>query len=253
MTETYLLEWSFTPSNYFEEEVSLTCRYGAFRVSGGSVELRLPLDIYPSDHSLRMELHAELDACFLAAQVLSHKPYTLSKPSFSRLHADGRRDAFVFPEPMVVRVTCGPVDFVLTDGTGNVKIDTKRDRICKRTEIAQSAARHISDPLANTLLRSYSTAVNDPGNELVHLYEVREALSQYFGGESAAKGAVGVSSAQWSRLGQLANNEPVTQGRHRGKQLGQLRDATSDELSEARQITRLMIEGYLQHIEGKTP
>jgi len=252
MAVIYVLEWSFTPSNYFEEEVSLTCGHGTFRVASGSVELRVPLDMYPSDHSLRMELHAELDACFLAAQVLSHKPYTLSKPSVSKLHADGGRDAFVFPEPMVVRVTCGRVDIVLTDGAGNVKSDTKRERIGKRTELAQSASRQISDPLANTLLRSYSSAVNDPGNELVHLYEVREALSQYFGGESAAKSAIGILSAQWSRLGQLANNEPVTQGRHRGKQLGQLRDATSEEFSEARQIARSMIEGYLAY-RGQTP
>ena len=31
--------------------------------------------------------------------MLSHKPYTLTKPNLSRLHADGRRDAWMFAEP----------------------------------------------------------------------------------------------------------------------------------------------------------
>jgi hypothetical protein len=40
------------------------------------------------------------------------------------------------------------------------------------------------------------------------------------------------------------------QGRHRGKQLGALRDATASELSEAREIARRMVEGYLRHLHS---
>jgi hypothetical protein len=81
-------------------------------------------------------------------------------------------------------------------------------------------------------------------------YILRDSLYQHFGGESAAKSAVGIFAAQWSRLGQLANDEPLTQGRHRGRQLGALRDATASELSEAREITRRMVEGYLWHLDS---
>jgi hypothetical protein len=84
----------------------------------------------------------------------------------------------------------------------------------------------------------------------VHLYEIRDALSQHFGGGSAATAALQISSAQWSRLGQLSNNEPLTQGRHRGKQLGVLRDATNAELTEARDIARAMIESYLAYLHA---
>ncbi len=252
MDEVYVLEWTFTPSDYFEEEVDLACEHGTFHVAGGEVELRVPPEKYPSDHSLRMQLHGELDARFIAAQVLTHKPYTLSKPNVSKMHPDGRRDVWGFPEGTTLTISCGSADFILTDSAGNIVRDTKRERIEHRTKFAQLAARHINDPVANALLRSYSAAVNDPRNELVHLYEIRDALSLHFDGEAAAKKAVGVSSTQWSRVGQLTNNEPVIQGRHRGKQLGILRDATSAELSEARQIARSMIEGYLRYIEGKS-
>jgi len=93
--------------------------------------------------------------------------------------------------------------------------------------------------------------VNDPNNELVHLYEIRDTLSKKFGGENAACQALNISAAQWSRLGQLANNEPLRQGRHRGKNPGALRDATEAELTEARDITRQFVEAFLEYLERK--
>ena len=79
----------------------------------------------------------------------------------------------------------------------------------------------------------------------MHLYEVQEAVATKFGGVGAARIALGVSRASWSRLGQLANDEPLKQGRHRGKKVGNLRDATEGELNEARSIARFVVESYL--------
>lgn len=81
MNTVYILEWSFTPPDYFEEPVDFACDHGLIHVENGRTEARVPADIYPSDHSLRNQLHGELDARFLAAQVLSHKPYDLNKSS----------------------------------------------------------------------------------------------------------------------------------------------------------------------------
>ena len=101
------------------------------------------------------------------------------------------------------------------------------------------------------MLRSYDAGVRDPTNELVHLYEIRDALSAKFGGESAARATLAITASQWSRLGQLCNNEPLCQGRHRGKTGEVLRDATEAELAEARGIARAMIEAYLQRIDTR--
>jgi len=100
------------------------------------------------------------------------------------------------------------------------------------------------------MLRSYDASVRDPNNELVHLYEIRDALSAKFGGENSARTALAITSTQWSRLGQLCNQEPLRQGRHRGKTGEALRDANEGELAEARGIARAMIEAYLQHLDG---
>jgi hypothetical protein len=248
MSEVYLLEWTFTPADYFEEPVDFACELCSIHVENGKAEACVPPVQYPADHSARNQLHAELDARFMGAQVLSHNPYTLSKPNLSRLHPDGRKDAWVFPDTATLVISGSTVDFVHRGANGNVIRDSKRERINARIELSQLAARYVTDAAANAILRSYAAAVNDPRNELVHLYEIRDSLSQHFGGELAATSAVGISAVQWSRLGQLANNEPLTQGRHRGKQLGALRDATASELSEAREIARRMIEGYLRHL-----
>lgn len=93
--------------------------------------------------------------------------------------------------------------------------------------------------------------MRDPINELVHLYEIREALSVKFGVENGVRSALAITitASQWSRLGQLSNSEPLHQGRHRGKTGETLRDASESELIEVRGIARAMIETYLQYLE----
>jgi hypothetical protein len=92
-------------------------------------------------------------------------------------------------------------------------------------------------------------SVRDPANAFVHLYEIIEALSKHFVNGAGARKALGVSNNKWRRLRQLANDEPLRQGRHRGKSLGALRDATVKELEEARRIARSLVEGYLEYLE----
>ncbi len=58
-----------------------------------------------------------------------------------------------------------------------------------------------------------------------------------------------VASWRGSRFGQLANNEPVRQGRHRGKSAGALRGATETELKEERSTARSLVQGYLEYLE----
>jgi hypothetical protein len=96
------------------------------------------------------------------------------------------------------------------------------------------------------LLASYSAAVNDPANELVHLYEIRDALKKHFGGESEAQKQLSITASEWKRLGHLANG-PLQQGRHRGS-FTQKRPAARHELDEARAIARRWINAFARLI-----
>jgi hypothetical protein len=174
----------------------------------------------------------------------------LLKPAASRIRESGGVDLYALPLTGAVRIAGRRPDAIIKDADGIVVRDTRRERIDRRNDLARRAAVHLTDLVANSILRSYSAALDDPDNELIHLYEIRDALSSQFGGERAAQMALDISSTKCRRLGSLANVEPLLQGRHRGGNPGALRDATADELEDARWIAREMIESYFQSLEA---
>lgn len=251
MEDIVVLEWKFSPSDYFEEPIHIKRDDYVMMIGSGTVESRIRPEIYDKDQSMRDKLHNALNDRFLGVQLLSHKPYELSKASMYRLHPDGRKDITIFPEPCVIKASCCMVDIIVKDKDGNVISDSRKERVEKKKELAELVEKyHQKDSVVDSLLKSYNEAVNDPDNELVHLYEIRDAIAKKFGSESAAKKALAINKTQWSKLGKIANVEPLKQGRHRGKNPGALRDATEEELREARGIALNLIEAYLDYLEG---
>lgn len=136
----------------------------------------------------------------------------------TRVYPDGRKDHFLEPEPGRIVINGHPVDFQVRDKDGNIIADSKRERIEKKKSLADPVSTYrASDTTLASLLRSHDAAVRDPNNELVHLYEIREALSVKFGGDKEARSELGTSASDWSRFGQLCNNEPLRPGRHRAR------------------------------------
>lgn len=252
MNAVVVLEWKFSPRDYFEEAIEISRQDYTMTIADGQVTAKIDSVIYQANPHMRQGLHNALNDRFLGVQLLTHRAYELFRSTMTQVYPDGRRDNFIETEPACIKIS-GTGEFQVIDKDGNVISDSKRDRIEKKKSLAESIASHRStDVLLASLLRSYDAAVRDPNNELVHLYEIREALSKKFGGKNTAQSKLGISSSQWSRLGQLCNNEPLRQGRHRGKNCGVLRDATEGELIEVRGIARAMIEAYLQHLEAYT-
>jgi len=246
-----VLEWTFKPHDYFEEPFTITRNDYTMRVADGKAEARIDSTIYDADPSTRQRLHASLNDRFLGVQMLTHRAYELPKPVMTRLHPDGRREIFMDLEPGRIVFTGTHADIRVTDKDGHVISDTRRDRIERKKNLAELVAKYRSrDALLSSLLRSHNAAVRDPDNELVHLYEIRDALAVRFGGDSQARTALGIASTAWSRMGELCNNEPLKQGRHRGKASAPLRDATDAELAEIRSIALGMIESYLRNLEA---
>ncbi|HDH04928.1 MAG TPA: hypothetical protein ENH01_04345 [Nitrospirae bacterium] len=249
MEDIVILEWKFSPIDYFEENICIKRDAYIITITSGTIEAQIRPEIYDNDKSILDRLHNALNDRFIGVQMLSHKPYELSKASMYRLHPDGRKDITIFAEPCVIKMTIGEVDFIVKDKDKNVISDSKKKRIQKKIESAELVEKYRQkDAFLASLLKSYSNAVNDPDNELVHLYEIRDAVAKRFKSESNAKHALGISGTRWSRFGKLTNDEPLKQGRHRGKNPGVLRDATEEELKEVRDIARNIIEAYLESL-----
>jgi hypothetical protein len=250
MKDIVVLEWTYSPPNYFEEPIHISRNEYEMIIDHGRVEAKIKPESYDKNHKMRETLQAALNDRFLGVQLLTHKPYELSKASMYRLHPDGRKDITIFPNPCIIRVSTSTPDIVIKDKNGNITSNSRKDRIEKKREIADLAEKYrAKDTIVASLLNSYKSAVNDPDNELVHLYEIRDTLSTKFGDEAQVRNTLGVSSSQWSRFGRMANYEPVKQGRHRGKSAGTLRDATKEELKEARAIARNLVWSYLNYLE----
>lgn len=243
-----VLEWAYEPATYFEATYNYANSDYELVVVDGKATAALSTPQNPVSSQTVQTIQDQLDAIFVARQLLIHKPYSLNGPNTYQYRDNGSKDVSVSIQAAVAIATAMSADVVITDANGNIIRDTKAERIVEHTQFLNLVAQKSRDPLLQSLLRSYNAAVNDPANELVHLYEVRDALAKHFGGEEKAKKQLNITNAQWKRVGFLANKEPIEQGRHRGKHHQQRRPATTDELTEVRVLVRTWIESYLRLI-----
>lgn len=222
-------------------------------IDNGKVKATINAAFFDAKPNMRDTLHGELKARFLAIQLLNHRRYELSRPTMLRLRPDRSGDVFIELKGEEIRPSNGLVDNQNLDANGNVIFDSRGERIKKESHLADLISAHSGDGLLGALLESHQHSVHDPNNELVHLYEIREALCKRFGGRKPTQAALRVTDDNWGRFGRLCNDEPLRQGRHRGKKIETLRDATRSELEDARAIARSMIESYLRQLVTRVP
>jgi hypothetical protein len=248
MTNTFTLELTYTPVDFFEGLFKYNGNDYVVEIENGQV-IATASDVADERiASLSQEILEELNVVFLGVQVVRNRPYELSGHRTTRTMPDGSVEVGLSVGATLVAMT-GRVDVITRDAAGNVVTDSKRDRIKEQENFAILALKGKKDAVALSLLKSYYAAIKDPEDALIHLYEIKEALSKKFGGETKALSVLNIEPADWNRLKCLANAQPLLrQGRHRGKGVGQLRDATPAELDDARTIARNLIRAYLEQI-----
>jgi hypothetical protein len=201
------------------------------------------------DQQLENRIATHLQATFFARQLQIHRKYELEGPRVSQ-HVGGRKNVAIRLGSAYVVTEVGHVDLITRDASGNIIRDSKAERIAEHTALLGAIGPKAAvSPVLLGLLKSYSRAVSDPSNELVYLYEIRDALSKHHRGEADACTALNISGAEWRRLGVLANVEPLDQGQHRGEHVAGRRDASAAELNEARSIVVKWITAFASTIE----
>ncbi len=170
-------------------------------IANGKAEARIDAEVFDRDPAIRKALHDGLNDRLLGAQLLTHQPYTLSKSSMVRVDTDGKRNIFLEMHS-IVGVASMTADLILMDKDGNVVTDTRKDRIEKKKTVAELIQQHrATNPWLDALLKSYQTSVKDPDNELVHLFEIRDALIKKFGDGDAVRAKLSITRGEWSRFG----------------------------------------------------
>jgi hypothetical protein len=248
MTEKTEIIWTYTPSTYLEQPYRTTIVGADIELNSGSATatLQVPKDPF-SDELLDLYL-AIIHAVLTARQSSVNRPFEITGPQIHQHQANGVESIGIrVGEVMVMTDVLSP-DILMTDADGKVVKDTRAEREAAETqhanEFANAAAK---SAIVRKLFRSYQVAIDDPGNELVHLYEIPDFLAEHFGNGKTARSSLGISRAYWSRLKELANDEPLLEGRHRGKHTI-LRHATASEKDEARKIAQLMLDSFVKTV-----
>jgi hypothetical protein len=247
-TEKTELEWAYEPRDFFEVQYRTETGEYVLVADGGVLRVTLLKPRDPIDDGLPSRITREVEGLFRLRQLQVHRPFKVGTATIYQRHSDGTKSIFLsVGEVLALRANVGQVDIVVRDSSGVVVQDSKADRIKKHTKLIDSLMPKLSSSASlSVLLESYDAAVNDPANELMHLYEIREALAKLFGGDADARQRLQVKE-DWKRLGYLANEAPLKEGRHRGKH-SKLRHASAAELEEARRIARQLIEAFANQL-----
>lgn len=246
----WFIQWSFTPPNFFEKPFTIRNELYELTIEDGKAVAEIAEHAGDPRLGLKEKIYDKLKSRFAGAQLISHQAFQLSEPSLTNISHNGTT---VYPETLELTMTISSeMDFVHKDKDGNILFDSKSERIRNKQLVAELAEKYCETNLVvKGLLSSYTAAVSDPSNELIHLYEICDCLSEEFGGKKAAIAALNIPNKEWRELGRLANDAPLKQGRHRGKKISQLRDATKEELESARKYARKMLINYLTYLNGR--
>ena len=112
MQDIIVLEWTYSPTDFFEGVIQADEYNYQMKFEAGSVKVRISSDIYDATPGMREALHGTVDCRFLSNQLLTPKPYSLSKSSESRLRPDGPVDVRVFPEGRMLISDVGSPDIL---------------------------------------------------------------------------------------------------------------------------------------------
>lgn len=232
------LEWIYEPKDFFEAPYRHAERDFELMIDSGRAlaSLTVPTDPVPSD--VKESIRSLVESTFLVRELQLHRKAKLEGPRIYQ-HSAGRKDISIQLEGVCAVGMIGQLDFIVSDAEGNIKRDSKAERIAENTSLLDLVSPKLQQSAtARAVFVSYSKAVDDPDDEFTHLYEVRDALSRHYGGKWPTLRALGISESDWNRFGVLTNVEPLEQGRHRGNDPHGRRPETDEELDEVRNLAR---------------
>jgi hypothetical protein len=239
------LEWTYRPTDFFEVPYTEPNLDYSWSIDKGKAVATLQFVQEPVDPVVEDHVEGYLRSVFLVRKMQTRREFYLDeRATIYQYNAAGNKVIVLRASaPAHLTIKGGQPDILITAADGTMVVDTKAERISMLSTVASKAAQ---SPSLRRMLQSYSQSVSDPENELVHLYEIRDALHEHYGNNTKAKTALGIAHQDWQRLGNLASNEPLLQGRHRGKHLAGLRSATASELEEARTLASNWIMAFVR-------
>jgi hypothetical protein len=145
----------------------------------------------------------------------------------------------------------GHADMVLTNSDGTVVRDTRKERMAGLLQFANvSSANATLRRLVDYLLEYHG----DPEKKLAPLYDIIELTEKIFGSKDKAAVSLGISVKQMKAAGAIINDKQIRSSRHRGQEVGTLREPTRAELQSCEAVAQKIIEEYTNLVvNGRAP
>lgn len=250
MKSVEIFTWAFSPPDSFEQEFSLEICDQVLHVGVGAARVEIDSETFEADPSVSDRIFEVLRDHLNGVELVKGCITTLSDSERETLFEDGRRTSSLRIHDGVSAVNSTCVDLTELDVHGNLVRDTRQERISRIKSLGERiAAQGREDRTLVKLIASYRAAMRDPSDELVHLYEIADALKSLFKRPREVQDHIEIQPEEWGRFERLCNHRELRQSRHRGLAASVLRDATPDELHEARSLACKMIDGYLCYLE----
>ena len=126
MSNMTILEWTYSPAEYFEEPVTFSKDCCQVTIQNGNIEARLTTEDFEKSPDIAKSLEASLNRRFQGTQLLTHKAYELSFSGRRCVHPDGQKDVFITPQVSRIALDAIIADIVVTRTDGSV-YDSKKE------------------------------------------------------------------------------------------------------------------------------
>lgn len=187
MKDAVQFSWEYSPTNFFEEEISVDLGSYSFTINNGLVTIHIDSILFEEQgESVLGSINNKIETYFTSAQVLNHRKYQLNNRAYVQHHLDGRKNMTIVPEPCVCHVSVS-ADIIIGDAQGKVIYDSRQERLDQQRRFAELSIKFSSDKIVQSLLSSYNSSVNDASNELIYLYQIRESLLSFFVNQISCK------------------------------------------------------------------
>jgi hypothetical protein len=239
------LTWTFAPAGFFEQPKIVRMENFSVEIFPGKVRAMVPSVYFDSNPGVRATIEFVIANEFSARQLCTYIDFGIQFEGRYRLHSNGRRDTYIETTvgTAIAAGTTADIRYTTSDG---VQIDPKAERLRRQERMSGLLHKHGADAKLVKILLSFRAATKDPGNALIYFYEIMESL----GDKRQISSRYNVPATKVELLKKLCNDPTLRQGRHRG-QAALLRDATPDELMEAKNITALLVVAFAEYLDAK--
>ena len=244
--------WTYTPKDYFKEEIKIDENDYSLKIFEGTVELVIK-NVEDNDAAETHSKYSEFIESFFMNELFKKRYLYEIKPStLNSKNDDGSVTIYLKPKRNSISVTfSSEVTWTKYDKDGNVITDSEEEKKKKQIDLLKKLQNALNkDELIKGLFESFKNSIKDPDNELVHLYEIRDAIQVHFGSKKNAVTELKITTKEWSDIGRLCNELPLLQGRHRGQKRAQIRNASRDELKLARELSLKLIESCIEYFNS---